>query len=186
MLRASALPWSSSAAARPARGQLGTPLPPPVRSRAVRRRAHSSAAPAPVLADAGASTSSDFVAAGFGARGVGVCEQLLATRALPPLACWPLPGDTPAANAAAFKARACGSCVLIGSPADASAPATVQLAQMLSEAGDTSVCAVLASPFGAYALLVIVTRLRFANRAIHSATRQRSRGHARRLLRPTW
>ena len=148
MLRAGALPWSSAAARPAARGQLrgplGTLLPPACR--AVRRRAHSSAAPAPVLADAGASTSPDFVAAGFGARGAAVCEQLLNTRALPPLACWPLPGDTPAANAAAFKARACGSCVLVGNPAEASAPATVQLAQMLSDAG-TSVCAVLASPF---------------------------------------
>ena len=149
MLRACVLPRAPAAAVPAARVQ----QPPvalfqlqPVHARAVKRRAHTSAAPAPVLADAGATAFPEFVAAGFGARGAAVCELLQAKRALPPLACWPLPGDTPAANAAALKARACGSCVLIGNPAEASALATVQLAQMLSDSG-VSVCAVLASPF---------------------------------------
>ena len=149
MLRSGAPPKPASAALWAARGQhpAATLLQrPPVLGRAVRCRSHPSAAPTPVVADARASVVPELIAAGFGARGVAVCEQLLTSGALPPQACLPLPGDTAAANAAALKSRACGCCVLLGNPAEPSALAAVQLAQLLCEAG-IGVCAVLASPF---------------------------------------
>ena len=141
MLRASVSPNQPLVARQVARGQH------PVNFwRAVRCRSHPTSAPTLVLAEARASASPEFVAAGFGARGVAVCEQLLTSGAVPPQACMQLPGDTAAANAAALKTRACDCCVLLGNPAEASALATVQLAQLLSETG-VAVCAVLASPF---------------------------------------
>ena len=149
MLRASVPPTPFSVARWVARGQHPSATllhPRATHWRLVRCCSHPTPAPTPVLADARASASPEFVAAGFGARGVAVCEQLLTSGALPPHACLQLPGDTAAANAAALKARACDCCVLLGNPAEASALATVQLAQLLGNAG-VGVCAVLASPF---------------------------------------
>ena len=139
MLRASVPPTCASVALRAARGQHPAATLPQLR--AVRCRSHPSAAPLPVLVEARASASPEFVAAGFGARGAAVCEQLLTSGALPL-------GDTAAANAAALKARlgACDCCVLLGNAVEASTLPVVELAQLLSDAG-VGVCAVLASPF---------------------------------------
>ena len=149
MLRASVPPKPASVARWAARGQhpAATLLQLRLVVRcAVRCRSHPSAAPTPVLVEARAAAAPELVAAGFGARGFAVCEQLLSSGALPPQACLSLPGDTAAANAAALKARACDCCVLLGNPAEPSALVAVQLAQLLGEAG-SGVCAVLASPF---------------------------------------